>query len=263
MGILNVTPDSFSDGGLCLDPARAEERALRLEAEGADLLDVGGESSRPGAVPVPAEEECARVLPVLRRILPKLRIPVTIDTSKPEVMERALGLGVSGVNDIAAMRRDPRIPRLLAEHGAGVVLMHMRGEPRTMQDDVRYGDLEGEVEAYLRSAAEAALAAGVAPESVAVDPGIGFGKSPEGNCELLGAVGRLKERLGFPVCVGLSRKSFLRRIFGEGADLRAANAAAHALAAAAGADILRAHDVAETRRVAELAASVRGRGGGG
>lgn len=256
MGVVNVTPDSFSDGGLFLDPAKAEEQALRLEAEGADIIDLGGESSRPGALPVSADEECSRVIPALRRIVSALKIPVSVDTCKFEVMEQALDAGASIINDIRALQSDARIPGLVSRYGAGVILMHMRGDPSGMQDDVFYPDVVSEVEKELRRYVEAALTAGIPPDRIAVDPGIGFGKSPEANVLLLSAVPRLKRNLGFPVCVGLSRKSFLKRLLGGSADLKAANAAAHALAAALGAGILRVHDVSDARTAVALAKQV-------
>lgn len=253
MGILNVTPDSFSDGGLFADPARAEEHALRLEEEGADLIDVGGESTRPGAEPLSVGEEENRLLPVLRRIIPRLKVPVSVDTYKFGVMEKVLDAGASMINDIYGLRYDARVPALLSRYEAAVVIMHMRGSPKTMQEDVTYADLVSEVERGLFESCRLALDAGIDRKRIVIDPGIGFGKSAEGCCELVGNLGRLRENLGFPVCVGLSRKSFLRGMSGmDFGDTATANAALHVWAILKGADILRVHDVKAARQVLRL-----------
>lgn len=257
MGVLNVTPDSFSDGGLFLDPARAEEHAARLEAEGAALLDLGAESSRPGARAVTADDEMSRLVPALRRILRQAKIPVSVDTCKYEVMERVLDMGVSMINDIDGVHLDDRISRLIAGSGAALCVMHMRGTPQTMQNDTVYGNLLGEVEDGLSAACRAALEGGISPDRLVVDPGIGFGKSPEGNCALIAGIGHLKEALGFPVLAGISRKSFLSKIADtRGGDIRAVQAAAHAAAVLAGADILRVHDVRDALQAIDAASAI-------
>ena len=257
MGILNVTPDSFSDGGRFLSPDAAVERALAMEKEGADIIDVGGESSRPGADPVPVEEELRRVLPVLERLRGKLRIPISIDTTKAEVAEAALRAGASIVNDISALRFDPAMAPLVAKFGAGLVLMHMLGTPKTMQQAPHYEDVVTEVRDFLAERAQYAQSQGIPREAIAVDPGIGFGKTVEHNLELLRRLPELVE-LGFPVLVGPSRKSFIGAILGLGVEERLEGTlAACAVAVVRGADILRVHDVKEVRRAADLALHLR------
>ena len=248
MGIVNVTPDSFSDGGAFLDPAAAVEHGLRLAAEGADILDVGGESTRPGAAPVPLEEELRRVVPVVRGLAARCAVPVSVDTTKAAVARAALAEGAAIVNDVSALRFDPALGPAVAAAGAALVLMHMRGEPRTMQQGPRYDDLLGEVRAELAAALARAAAAGVDPARTIVDPGIGFGKSLEHNLELLERLGEL-EALGRPVLVGPSRKSFIGRITGAPPGERVEGTiAACCLAAARGAHVVRVHDVAAVRR---------------
>ena len=250
MGILNVTPDSLSDGGRVLDPAKAEEHAMRLEAQGAAIIDIGGESSRPGADPLSVEEECRRLLPVLKRVVRQLKVPVSVDTYKYDVIEKVLDMGVSLINDIYGLSYDAGNAKLICSYGAAVVLMHMRGNPRIMQRDVEYSNLLGEVEAHLAESCKVALEAGIGRDQILIDPGIGFGKSPEGNCALISNLDRLKDHLGYPVCVGLSNKSFLRKILGPSLkDLRVANAVGHVHALLKGADILRVHDVEETKQI--------------
>jgi len=257
MGILNVTPDSFSDGGRFLSPDAAVERALAMEKEGADIIDVGGESSRPGAEPVPVEEELRRVLPVLERLRGKLRIPISIDTTKAEVAEAALRAGASIVNDISALRFDPAMAPLVAKFGAGLVLMHMLGTPKTMQQAPHYEDVVTEVRDFLAERAQYAQSQGIPREAIAVDPGIGFGKTVEHNLELLRRLPELVE-LGFPVLVGPSRKSFIGAILGLGVEERLEGTlAACAVAVVRGANILRVHDVKEVRRAADLALHLR------
>ena len=257
MGILNVTPDSFSDGGRFLSPDAAVKRALIMEKEGADIIDVGGESSRPGAEPVPVEEELRRVIPVLERLRGKLRIPISIDTTKAEVAEAALRAGASIVNDISALRFDPAMASVVAEFGAGLVLMHMLGTPKTMQQDPHYEDVVREVREFLAERALYAQSQGIPREAIAVDPGIGFGKTVEHNLELLRRLPELVE-LGFPVLVGPSRKSFIGAILGLGVEERLEGTlVACAVAVVRGADILRVHDVREVRRAADLALHLR------
>jgi len=259
VGILNVTPDSFSDGGRFLSPDAAVERALAMEREGADIIDVGGESSRPGAEPVPVEEELRRVLPVLERLRGKLRIPISIDTTKAEVAEVALRAGASIVNDISALRFDPAMAPVVAEFGAGLVLMHMLGTPKTMQQDPHYEDVVTEVRDFLAERALYAQSQGIPREAIAVDPGVGFGKTVEHNLEILRRLSELAE-LGFPVLVGPSRKSFIGAVLGLPVEERLEGTlAACAVAVVRGADILRVHDVREVRRAADLALHLRRR----
>ncbi|HUL92635.1 MAG TPA: dihydropteroate synthase [Burkholderiales bacterium] len=254
MGVVNVTPDSFSDGGRFLDPKAALEHANALIAEGADLLDIGAESSRPGALPVSAEEELSRLMPVLEG-LRESAIPVSIDTVKPEVMRAAIAAGAAMVNDIGALRA-PGALEAVAAADVAVCLMHMQGEPRTMQRQPRYDDVVAEVGAFLAERVAAAEAAGIARERIVIDPGFGFGKSVEHNFELLRNLDRFTG-LGFPVLAGWSRKSTLGAITGRGADDRlAASLAAALLAAQRGARILRVHDVAATRDALEVLAAL-------
>ena len=246
MGILNVTPDSFSDGGRFLDPSRALEQARRMIDEGADLLDVGGESTRSGAAPVPEDEEIRRVLPVIEAIRSGSGIPISVDTAKAAVADRALEAGADIVNDVTALTADPAMPAVAARYGAGVILMHRQGTPRTMQADPRYADVVREVRDYLAGRIAGLAAEGLAPDSLAVDPGIGFGKTLEHNVALLHNLDALAG-LGRPVVVGLSRKSFLGRITGRETDDRLAGGlGAAAWAIARGAHIIRTHDAKET-----------------
>lgn len=248
MGVVNVTPDSFSDGGRHAHPESAVAHGLRLAAEGADQLDVGGESTRPGAAPVGADEERERVVPViagLRDANPGLQI--SVDTTKASVAAAALDAGARYVNDVTALTGDPDMAALVAERGAGVCLMHMRGTPRTMQDHARYDDVVDDVRAFLAARVEAAVAAGIAPERIEIDPGIGFAKDAGQNLELLRRLGELTT-LGPPVVLGTSRKSFLGAITGRPAGERVpATLATLVLGYAAGARVFRVHDVAPAR----------------
>ncbi len=253
MGVVNVTPDSFSDGGRFFEPAAAIAHAHRLMQEGADLIDLGAESSRPGAAEVAAEEELRRLLPVLRGLR---ELPLSVDTAKPEVMRAALAEGAAMINDINALRA-PGAVAAVAAGDAAVCLMHMQGSPRTMQQDPRYGDVVAEVKAFLLERIERVCAAGIALERVVVDPGFGFGKTLEHNLALLR---RLREfaALGVPVLAGWSRKSALARITGRPAgDRLAASIAAALIAAQNGAAILRVHDVAATRDALAVLAAVQ------
>jgi dihydropteroate synthase len=257
MGVVNVTPDSFSDGGLYLDPEAAIEHGRELAAAGAEILDVGGESTRPGAEPVGEEEELRRVVPVIRG-LADAESQISVDTSKATVAAAALDAGAEIVNDVTALRGDPEMATLCAERGATVVLMHMLGEPRTMQDDPRYEDVVADVKAFLAERLEAAVAAGIAEERVWLDPGIGFGKTGAHNMELLRRLGELRE-LGRPLVVGTSRKSFIGRVDGSPADQRLGGTiASSVLAAAEGADVLRVHDVSEMRQALAVATAILG-----
>jgi dihydropteroate synthase len=253
MGIVNVTPDSFSDGDPALTPGRALATCERLLAEGADMLDIGGESSRPGADPVDLETELARVLPVLREAV-RLGCPISIDSAKPEVMRAALELGADIVNDIGALRAPGALEVVAAHPSCGVCLMHMRGTPRSMQRETDYDDLVGEIAAFLRGRVASVEAAGVARERVVVDPGVGFGKTQAQNLELLSRQAELLA-LGVPLLAGWSRKSTLARLAGvsatppaersaaQRATLDAASAAASLLAVQRGARIVRVHNV--------------------
>jgi dihydropteroate synthase len=245
MGVVNVTPDSFSDGGVNFDPGDAAASARRMLAEGAAIVDVGGESTRPGADGVTADAELRRVVPVLEAL--EGEVPVSIDTSKAEVATRALELGAELVNDVTALRADPELAAAVAESGAYLCLMHMQGEPRTMQLDPRYDDVVAEVAAFLEERLGVAVAAGIAEERVCLDPGIGFGKTVEHNFELIRRLGELTA-LGRPVLVGISRKSSLGKLLGDPDATTGSVAASVGAAVAAyerGATILRVHDVRE------------------
>ncbi|HXR35104.1 MAG TPA: dihydropteroate synthase [Candidatus Binataceae bacterium] len=256
MGVLNVTPDSFSDGGRFLDPDLAVEHALRMAREGAQIIDIGGESTRPGAAEVPAEDECRRVIPVIRRLARRLDCPISIDTRKAMVAEHALAAGAAIVNDVSALMFDPGLRAVVARHRATVVLMHMRGTPATMQRMTRYRDVVGEVATYLAQRAAAARAGGIAGSRIILDPGIGFAKQTSQNLKLIGALPRLC-RLGYPILVGVSRKSFVRQIAGAGDEqLLLGTAAAVALAVAAGASIVRVHDPGPIAAAVRMAAAI-------
>lgn len=252
MGVLNVTPDSFSDGGTYFDPAAAEERALEMERQGAHLLDIGAESSRPGAPPVPAEEEIRRLRPVLKRVSKRIKIPLSVDTCKTEVARFALDEGAQLINDIRALGGNTAMAKLIARRKAGVILMHMRGTPETMQRDTTYVNLMKEVMVYLKKAVRVALDAGIPKESIVVDPGFGFGKSTSQNFEMLDRFHEF-EALKLPVLVGLSRKSFLGHALGAGVNDRLyGSLGAAAVAVSRGAHIVRVHDVEAHRQFFQL-----------
>ncbi len=260
MGVLNVTPDSFSDGGTFLEPDRAVRHGRELLDAGADLVDVGGESTRPRAEAVDAAEERRRIEPVVAG-LAGVGGAVSIDTSKSEVADAALDAGAEIVNDVTALRGDPALAAVCAERGCGVVLMHMLGTPRTMQEGPAYDDVVDEVRAFLGERIQAALDAGVAEERIWVDPGIGFGKTVEHNLELIRRLDELRE-LGRPIVVGTSRKSFIGKITGrEVADRLGGTIASNVLAMERGADVLRVHDVAAVRDAVAVAAAVLDRRG--
>jgi len=261
MGILNVTPDSFSDGGTYEETGAAVAQAARMAAEGASIVDVGGESTRPGAGPVPAEAELRRVLPVVDGIgALGLDVQISVDTTKLEVAEAAVAAGATYVNDVTAFRHDPEMASLVAERGLDCCLMHMLGEPRTMQDEPRYDDVVDDVRAFLEERLAAAVAAGVPEERVQLDPGIGFGKTVEHNLELLRRLGEL-QAIGRPLVIGTSRKTFLGRITGrEVAERVHATVATSVLAYERGARVFRVHDVAPTAdALAVTAATLAGR----
>ena len=258
MGVLNVTPDSFSDGGLFLNADAAVARAVAMEAAGADIVDVGGESTRPGSLGVSVETELARVLPVIEKLRGKIRIPISVDTSKAEVAEAAAAAGAEIVNDVTALRNDPRIAEIVRRRKLALVLMHMRGKPRTMQKTPFARDVLRDVADGLRNAVTVARRAGIAKSQLVLDPGIGFGKSYRQNCELLSYLPELA-RLGYPLLVGTSRKSFIAGVL-EQSELRAGPAAERIWGTAAtvaasilqGAHIVRVHDVAEMAQVARV-----------
>jgi dihydropteroate synthase len=256
MGIVNVTPDSFSDGGAFDDDVAAVAHARRLIAEGAEIVDVGGESTRPGAAQVPAAQELERVIPVVEGVAGlNLPVQISIDTMKLEVAERALDAGASYVNDVTAFRHDPDLAGLVADRGVDCCLMHMLGEPRTMQDDPRYDDVVDDVKAFLEARMGAAIEAGVKEERIQLDPGIGFGKTMEHNLELLRRLDELVA-IGRPLVIGTSRKSFLGRITGRDVTERVhATAATTVIAFERGATVFRVHDVAATRDVLAVAAA--------
>jgi dihydropteroate synthase len=260
MGILNVTPDSFSDGGRFLEASAAVEHAERMAAEGADLIDVGGESTRPGAEAVSGEQELERVLPVFERLVGRLEVPLSIDTSKAPVARAALAAGATFVNDVTALRGDAGMAAAVAEAGAEVCLVHMLGKPRTMQDDPRYEDVLDDVRAFLEERLAFAVEAGIPEERIWLDPGIGFGKTLDHNLKLLR---RLDEvvALGRPVVVGASRKRFIGALTGREEDGRLAGSLAAALIAfERGAAMLRVHDVAATRDALAVAGATLGSG---
>jgi dihydropteroate synthase len=259
MGVVNVTPDSFSDGGRFLDPDAAVAHGLSLVADGAAVLDVGGESTRPGAEPVDADEELRRVVPVIRRLVDGLGtdpdpVPVSVDTTKAVVAAAALDAGAVIVNDISAGRADPPILGVVAGAGAGYITMHMRGEPRTMQTDPRYDDVVGEVADFLIAHLAAAREAGIEPDALMADPGIGFGKRVAHNLELIARLPDLAERVGAPLLVGTSRKSFIGTVLGDPdpTHREEGTLATVTFALDHGAAMVRVHDVRAASRVARL-----------
>lgn len=253
MGILNVTPDSFSDGSLFLDPGKAVERALEMEEEGADSIDIGGESTRPFAPPVAEDQELRRVLPVIEKLAGRLRVPISIDTYKASVAREAIRAGAEIVNDISGGTFDPRMLEVVSSSSAGLIIMHTRGTPTEMQQDTVYSALIPEIISFLRTRLSAAAAAGISATRIVVDPGIGFGKSLQGNLEILRNLEHLAV-LDRPILVGTSRKSFIGTILGrETGDRAFGTAATVALAVAKGASIFRVHDVRQMRDAALIA----------
>lgn len=256
MGILNVTPDSFSDGGRFMDPELAVERGLRMVREGADIIDVGGESTRPRATPVPEEEELRRVLPVIWRLAKETNIPISIDTMKPQVAEAALNMGASIINDVASNRADPTMWRLAAARGVGYVCTHMQGNPQTMQENPGYEDVVAEVGDFFSERLARMVDCGLGIEQVILDPGIGFGKGLEHNLELLGGLSSFR-RFGRPLLIGVSRKSFIERLAGrETPDRLPGSLACACLAVDAGVNIVRVHDVVETVQAVRMAEAI-------
>lgn len=259
MGVLNVTPDSFSDGGLFDRPEAALALARRMKDEGADILDVGAESTRPGSSRITTEEELRRLLPVLNSLLEEKTAVLSVDTSNPKVAEEVLRRGVRLINDVRGLR-NPELREAIARFNAAAVIMHMQGEPETMQDDPRYEDVVREVKDYLAHQAELAAAAGIG--QVIIDPGIGFGKTLEHNLELIRNLAAFKE-LGYPVCLGVSRKGFIGKITGgsDPMDRLEGTIAANAFGLLGGADILRVHDVRAAVRTVKMVEALRGKGG--
>lgn len=258
MGVLNITPDSFSDGGRYLDPEAALDRALQIEAEGADLIDIGGESSRPGSDSVSVEEELRRVLPALKKIAAKVSLPISIDTNKALVAETCLKEGAALVNDISAMTLDPEMPRVVRDLEVPVVLMHMRGRPKTMQTDVSYHDVVAEVRDYLQGRVASLVNFGIPKGRLILDPGIGFGKELDHNLQLITGIGTLS-KIGCPLLIGTSRKSFIFKALGSKLDERLEGSlATAAIACYQGARIARAHDVAATVKVLKMVEALLG-----
>ena len=256
MGVVNVTPDSFFDGGRYDDPQRAVEHALRLVEEGADLLDIGAESTRPGAVPVDEREESRRLIPVVAAVAKAVSVPISVDTSKAEVARAAIDAGAVMVNDVTALRGDGAMVDVVAEAGVGLVLMHMQGTPETMQKAPRYDDVVGEVAQFLTERARWATAHGVARDRIVLDPGIGFGKTLQHNLDLLANLHAFVH-LEFPVLVGPSRKGFIGQLTDQAVEARAwGTAAAVALAVEQGANILRVHDVGPMKDVVRVAVAI-------
>ena len=248
MGILNVTPDSFSDGGQFQLVENAVARALQMEADGADIIDIGGESTRPGAEPVMLEEELRRTIPVIRELATRVRTPISIDTTKAEVARQALEAGAEIVNDISGLTFDPEMLEVCRLHDAGICLMHIQGTPQTMQLNPTYVDVVQEVIDFLQQQVDRCLMAGILPERMCIDPGIGFGKTAEHNLQLLKSVSRLQRDLQRPVLIGHSRKRFLSKILGRSVDERESGTIGVSIALAEqGVDILRIHDVRSVR----------------
>jgi dihydropteroate synthase len=260
MGVLNITPDSFYDGGVYFDPARAVERGLELAADGADIIDVGGESTRPGSESVPAAEEQRRILPVIAALREKTTALISVDTTKAEVAEAALASGADIINDISAGRFDVRMLPVAARSGAGLVLMHMKGTPKTMQLDPHYRDVVAEVKAFLRERIETAASCGIERQRMIIDPGIGFGKTFEDNLTLLNNLSSLAE-LGRPVLVGISRKSFIGSILNlEAPERLEGTIAAAVVSVISGASLLRVHDLRAVKRAVTVAETILSRG---
>lgn len=261
MGVLNVTPDSFSDGGRFFDKNDAVARALEMEKEGADMIDVGGESTRPGAKPVRETEELDRIVPVIARIKKVSGIAISADTRSAVVAEAALKAGAGMINDVSGLRNDRNMAGVAAKYNCGLVIMHMKGTPEDMQDDPQYLDIISEISESLKESAGIAAKAGVLKENIIIDPGIGFGKTVEHNLEILRNLGKFLA-LGFPVCVGTSRKSFLGKILGtlDTGDRLMGTIATCVIAVINGARILRVHDVKEVKEAIMITDKVMGRG---
>ena len=257
MGVLNVTPDSFSDGGKFLNCSAACKRALQMEREGADIIDIGGESTRPGSLGTCLEDEMARVIPVMKKLKGRLKIPVSVDTTKYEVALAALKQGASIINDISGLRNDKRLASLCADYSAGLVIMHSKSRPLTMQKNPVYKDLLKDITNYILKGIRAAETAGIKRESILIDPGIGFGKRLKHNLEIIGNIDYFK-RIGFPLMIGLSRKSFIGKLSALNTNERLVpTIAANAIAVYNGVDIVRVHDVKEAVLAVKIARSIR------
>jgi dihydropteroate synthase len=257
MGVLNVTADSFSDGGDYLDTDKACRRALEIARQGADILDIGGESTRPGSMPVSAKDELDRVIPVIRKIKNKIKIPISIDTTKYQVASAALKEGASILNDISGLHQDKDLAGLCAEYSAAVVIMHIKGSPKTMQKRPCYDNLMDDIISYLKTGIRTALSSGIKRENIIIDPGIGFGKTLRHNLSIIKNI-QVFKKIGFPVMIGLSRKSFLGQITRLGIRDRALpSALANALAVYNGADIIRVHDIKESVLALKIAEAVK------
>ncbi len=255
MGVLNITPDSFSDGGDFFAPEKAVLHALQMEADGAAIIDIGGESTRPGAQPVPEADEIRRIVPVIEALQSRLEVPISIDTQKPGVMRAAIRAGAGFINDVNALRA-PGALEAAAESGVPVCLMHMQGDPRAMQDDPQYADVVDEVKAFLQQRLSACEQAGIGSEQILLDPGFGFGKTVHQNLQLLARLGEL-EHLGYPVVVGLSRKSMIGKLLGlEVGERLPASIALAVLAVERGATLVRSHDVAATWQALQMNAAL-------
>lgn len=256
MGVLNVTPDSFSDGGAYVTIEQAVNRAQQMEVEGADIIDIGAESSRPGAQPVAESEELRRLIPVVEAVRAALSIPISVDTTKAAVARRAIQAGAVIVNDISALQGDPLMAGLVAETGVGVVLMHMQGTPQTMQTSPRYGNVVEEVTVFLQQRAEEAIARGIRPSQIILDPGFGFGKLQEHNLRML-AEFETFTKLGYPVLAGVSRKQFIGNLIRQPVGAREyGNAGAVAVAVLKGAHIIRVHDVRAMKETATVVSAI-------
>ena len=259
MGILNATPDSFSDGGLYDDPSAALDRMAQMAEEGADVIDVGGESTRPGAERVPPKEQLRRILPIIEQAAGRIDIPISVDTTRSEVARAALDAGAQIINDISALRDDPLLAELAAEQSAPIILMHMRGTPGTMQQNPTYGDVVEEVRRFLQQQMDVAVRVGVAADQIILDPGFGFGKNLEHNLELLRRLDELGE-LGAPVMAGTSRKSMIGQVLGASSDDRLFGTLATVAAAIErGAVMVRVHDVRPAVETARMMAAIQGR----
>jgi dihydropteroate synthase len=261
MGIINLSPDSFYTGNRCATVEEAVRHAENMVEEGAHVLDVGAESTRPGSQAIGEETELKRLAPVVSALAKRVPVPVSVDTSKPAVADRVLQEGAQIINDVAGLQSHPEMSRIIARHGAGVVVMHMQGVPETMQDNPQYGDVVEDVLEFLRLSVEIAGSAGIAPGGIAVDPGIGFGKTLEHNLKLIGSLRRFKV-LDKPILIGVSRKSFIGRILELDAEERLEGSLAAGVAGVInGADVLRVHDVKATVRAARIAHAIREVGG--
>ena len=257
MGVLNVTPDSFSDGGHFVDPLQALDHVQRMAEEGADIIDIGGESTRPGAAPVDEEEEIKRLTPVLQALGRRISVPISVDTRKAAVAQLALDCGASMINDVSALRDDPEMGRVVAKAGAGVVLMHRQGDSRTMQQAPAYQDVIGDIRQFLTDRLSAACEKGIHPRNILLDPGIGFGKNVSHNLTIINRLDQLLN-LGRPIIIGISRKSFIGQILEKPVENRyMGTAAAIAIAVLMGAHLIRVHDVGLMRDVAKVATVLR------